>query len=78
MSAHRLLVLILIGSVVAACGRVGPTAAGERHAPAGPRFDGGVMYGSGNRGADSTETSQTTTATTTEDGRGGVMYGSGN
>jgi hypothetical protein len=42
----------------------------------GPRFDGGLVFGSGNRQAGATET--TTTASADSTGRGGLVFGSGN
>lgn len=77
MNARRLLVLAAFGIVIAGCDQA-PT--GVEVAPAGARFDGG-LYGSGNRGADTTSTQTTTEGTTGSDttsGGSGILYGSGN
>jgi hypothetical protein len=71
---------VLLVSVSAACAGESPVAPSSRAAI--PRFDGGVMYGSGNRiEADSTTSVQTHDAAPMVEAAsapGGVMYGSGN
>ena len=77
---------LLALTVLAACAelptdsKAGPPNAG------GPSYDGGLVFGSGNRTeGDSTQTATTTTSTTTSDstdnsgdGDGGLVFGSGN
>ncbi|HET7233196.1 MAG TPA: hypothetical protein VFJ16_24510 [Longimicrobium sp.] len=69
---------VVLTAFTIACATQVPTEASNRTGSERPRFDGGVMYGSGNR-ADSTSTNQNAApgmeAAATESG---VMYGSGN
>jgi hypothetical protein len=45
----------------------------------GPSFDGGLVFGSGNRSqTDSTQTQTSSTTSTDSTGRGGLVFGSGN
>ena len=75
----RNLRIILIGLTLAACAelptdsKAGPPEAG------GPSYNGGLVFGSGNR-SDSTATTASTdgSATTSATSDGGVVFGSGN
>lgn len=76
----RNLRIILIGLTLAACAelptdsKAGPPEAG------GPSYDGGLVFGSGNR-SDSTATTTASTegsATTSTTSDGGLVFGSGN
>jgi len=82
MKLRTMMLAAGVAGMAAACTET-PTAAREANRlPSGPAYDGGVMYGSGNR-AETTNTSirllvlgdsvQVALAQ-----RGGVMYGSGN
>lgn len=67
--------LVLIG----ACAEIPTTAVGSRTLEGGPNYDGGLVFGSGNR-SDSTQTT-TSSSTSTPDSantRGGLVFGSGN
>lgn len=80
MNLRLKLIAVGIASMASACTQV-PTATRDA-SRTGPRYDGGLMYGSGNRVSDPTTTTSTTVAVDsiemTAMERGGLMYGSGN
>lgn len=73
------IVAVLACGALAACNGNSPTQAVP--GTAGPSYDGGMGYGSGNRTQDGDETTTTTStggAASDTTGRGGMGYGSGN
>ncbi len=78
MKKARLAVVAI--AVLAGCGEL-PTSSENKDGPpvaGGPSYDGGLVFGSGNRAhGDSTQTT-TSTASSDSTGRGGLVFGSGN
>jgi hypothetical protein len=70
--------VLLLASAIAACSGASPTASAT--VPAGPHFDSGVTFGSGNFAPDNADSGNSTVAADSGStaARGGVGFGSGN
>jgi len=71
--------VLLLASAIAACSGASPTASAT--VPAGPHFDGGSTFGSGNFAPDNADSGNSTVAADSGVAvtqRGGITFGSGN
>lgn len=65
--------------ILAGCAELPTDSKAGRPEVGGPSYDGGLVFGSGNRAqGDSTQTTTTSTTNTDSTGRGGLVFGSGN
>jgi hypothetical protein len=84
MNLRKTMIAVGIVSVAAACTQSPTSTRDLSRRPSGPSYDGGLMYGSGNRASDTTTVTETgnivavDSLETTATERGGLMYGSGN
>lgn len=74
-----------IATIAAGCTQTSTAVTDSNRPPSAPSYDGGLMYGSGNRTEPADASSTTVNSAATADSlqssaveRGGLMYGSGN